>query len=79
MSNEIKIKNISVAICDLFETVLKEHDIYIPDEARTGDESEACLYGTAYYDLEESITKVLVKLAEEIKSNPSIIINKEEF
>ena len=31
----------------------------IPDEDRTGNESEACLYGMTYADLENAIEELL--------------------
>lgn len=54
-----KIREITIGILDMFEEVLEEHDIYIPDEHRTGDESEACLYGATYYELEDRIYALL--------------------
>ena len=37
----------------------EDKDISIPDEVRTGDESEACLYGMTYADLENAIEELL--------------------
>ena len=37
----------------------EDKDISIPDEDRTGDESEACLYGMTYAELENEIAELL--------------------
>ena len=47
----IKLREYSVDIVELFEELLEAHDITIPDEDRTGDESEARIYGATYSDL----------------------------
>lgn len=54
-----KSKNVAIAILDIFEDMLSEKDIMIPDEDREGNEDECCLYGTTYYDLEDQIIEVL--------------------
>ena len=53
------IRETAIAILEMFEEVLEEHDIYVPDEDRTGDESEACLYGMTYGNLEDRIYALL--------------------
>lgn len=78
-NGELKIRNISADICDLFEELLSAHNIYIPDENRTGEESEACIYGDKYSDLEDSVTEILTELCELIKNKPDIEINNEEY
>ena len=42
-----------------FEELLAEHNIMIPSADREGREEEACIYGDAYYELEEGITEIL--------------------
>lgn len=56
MSNE---RMIAIQILEMFEDMLEEKDITIPDEDRTGDETEARLYGMAYANLEDRITDLL--------------------
>lgn len=46
-------------IIDIVEDVLCEEDIYIESDERTGDESESCIYGSVYYDLEDKISLLL--------------------
>ena len=65
-----KSRQLAIDIIDIFEELLAEHDIYIPDEDREeydeDDEDydedeceEACIYGSTYYQLEDEITELL--------------------
>lgn len=58
----IKLREYSVEIVELFEEILDKHNIMIPDEDRTGDEGEACLYGTTYSYLEDDVLQILCRL-----------------
>lgn len=58
---------------------LDNYDITIPDENRTGDESEARLYGTEYGDTEDYITQILCHLVQEVRDNPNATINHFEY
>ncbi len=75
----LKIRNTSAEICDLFEELLDKHDITIPSDDRTGEESEARIYGKPYYDLEDSVTELIASVCEDIKENPYITLNTEEY
>ena len=70
VSTLIKLREYSVEIVELFEEVLDKHGIIVPDEDRTGDESEACLYGTTYYDLEDDVLSVLCRLILRVQKLP---------
>lgn len=50
---------IAVEILEMFETVLYRNGIQVPDDDRTGDETEACLFGQTYAELEDSIYELL--------------------
>lgn len=52
-------RKIANKIIDMFEELLKEHEIKIPNEERCGNEDEACIYGTDYYNLEDKIAEIL--------------------
>lgn len=54
-------KTVSFAseIIDILEDVLSDEDIYIDSDERTGDSSEACIYGSIYYNLENTISSYL--------------------
>lgn len=72
MDNIIKVRHTAAAICELFEELLDEHDITIPDGDRTGAEGEARLYGCTYFNLELAVTDILRSLIEEVKSKPDV-------
>ena len=63
---KIKLRQYSASICDVFENLLDNHGIKIPDDDRTGDGSEACLYGTVYSEVENSVTEILDSLVTEL-------------
>ena len=54
-----KHRGVAIRILDIFEEMLEYKGSSIPDEERTGDESEACLYGMTYADLENAIEELL--------------------
>ena len=54
-----KHRGVAIRILDIFEEMLESKGISIPDEDRTGEESEACLYGMTYAELENEIAELL--------------------
>ena len=54
-----KHRGVAIRILDIFEEMLENKGISIPDEDRTGDESESCLYGMTYANLEDEIVTLL--------------------
>ena len=52
-------RGIAIMILDIFEEMLEQKCISIPDEYRTSDESETCLYGQTYSELQDQITNLL--------------------
>lgn len=58
-------RGLAVTILDMFEDVLDKYGIMIPDEDRTGEEGEACLYGMTYGELEDMITSLLSEYIDE--------------
>ena len=50
---------IAIKIINEFEEMLCRNNIKIPSKEREGNEDEACIYGTEYYELEESIIDIL--------------------
>lgn len=60
-----KTRGIAIAILDMFEDMLDEKGIMIPDEDRTGEEGEACLYGMTYANLEDQIYELLCEYVDE--------------
>ena len=49
----------SIEIIDEFEDLLTINNIKIPNKDRKENEDEACIYGSDYYNLEDSIIKIL--------------------
>ena len=76
---EIKLRQFSASICDVFEELLDKHDITIPDEDRTGAESEARLQCIAYGDTADYITQMLGHLVQEVRENPNATISHFEY
>ena len=58
-------------ICDQVEDLLEAHGVRIPDDGRTSDEGEACLYGEAYDVLSCKIDEILTELVLSVKENPN--------
>lgn len=58
-------RGLAITILDMFEDMLDEKGIMIPDEDRTGAEGEACLYGMTYANLEDQIVALLVDYIDE--------------
>lgn len=77
--NEIKIRQFSADICEVFEDLLDKHNITVPDKNREGDKSEARLYGDEYSDTEDYVTQILCHLVREVRDNPNATINDFEY
>ena len=58
----------AINILDMFEDVLDKHNLYIPDDDRTGSLDEACIFGTTYGNLEDEISYYLDSVSESKKS-----------
>ena len=56
---EEEARELAFAIIGEFEELLARHDIKIPSADREGSEEEACIYGDAYYELEDRIVEIL--------------------
>lgn len=54
-----KNRKIAIKILDKFEELLEEKNITIPNDDREGEQDEACIYGSDYYDLEDPIVEIL--------------------
>lgn len=52
-------RKLAIDIINLFENVLNEHNIKLPDNDRTGDSTEASIFGSTYYEIEDSIENLL--------------------
>lgn len=54
-----KHRGVAIRILDVFEEMLESKGITIPDDDRTGEESEARLYGMTYANLENTLSELL--------------------
>jgi hypothetical protein len=59
--NQERARQLAITIIDEFEDLLAEKDITIPSADREGREEEACIYGSEYWRLEDTITDMLAK------------------
>ena len=54
-----KNRKIATRIIEKFEEILEKNNITIPNKDRTGCQDEARIYGSDYYDLEDTIVEIL--------------------
>lgn len=71
----IKLREYSVDICELFEDLLEENDITIPDDEREGEPDEARLYGTTYANLEYEVLNILNEFMNDLLKHPDANID----
>lgn len=57
--NEEALTNTAADIIDIFEELLDELDITLPDKWRADEEDEARIFGETYYELENKIVERL--------------------
>lgn len=75
---ELHIRQISAEIADIFDSLLADNDIIVPDEDREGNEDEAPLYGATYSDFEDGITEQLADIVAGVRaSGADITVAKE--
>ena len=53
---------LSQNVLDDVEEMLERKKIKIPDRCRENEESEACLFGETYYDLEDKINNTISEM-----------------
>lgn len=52
-------RRLAAQVIDLFEDLLTEHSILIPDEDREGAEEKTAIFGSAYCTLEDGIVELM--------------------
>lgn len=62
-TDETQLRSIAATIIDLFEDLLEKNNVTIPDIYRMGDPDESRIFGDTYYALEDSIVRILERLA----------------
>lgn len=71
----IKLREYSVDICELFEDLLEENDITIPDDEREGEPDESRLYGKTYSCLEYDVLNILNEFMNDLLKHPDANID----
>ena len=56
---EDKVRGLARSIAELFDDLLDDHGIRVPDPDRTGDETEAAIYGCTYGKLVDDIAETI--------------------
>ena len=67
----------SADIMNVFEDVLGEHNMKIPDKCREGNEDEAMIYGETYYEMESLVEDLICECTEKIYNTFNRIPIKE--
>lgn len=62
-TDETQLRSIAATIIDLFEDLLEKNNVTLPDIYRMGDPDESRIFGDTYYTLEDSIVRILERLA----------------
>lgn len=62
-TDETQFRSIAATIIDLFEDLLEKNNVTLPDIYRMGDPDETRIFGDTYYTLEDSIVRILERLA----------------
>lgn len=65
---ELHIRHISADMAEIFEDILADNDILVPDDEREGDEDEASLYGDTYSEFEDGISEQLSYLINGVRA-----------
>lgn len=58
--NEKEARNLAIYLLNEVEELLDEHNIEVPDADREGNKEEASLYGTTYYNLEDTFVRLIM-------------------
>lgn len=61
-------RTMALEIINMFEDVLKQNNIVIPDDLREGNEDEGNIYGNTYCNLEVGISHYLKEQFEKANS-----------
>ena len=76
--NSKRAREVAIRIVDEFEELLAEEGIMIPSADCEGGEEEACLYGTEYYLLEDTVTDILVRETKKGRRVPRSTLGAED-
>lgn len=75
---ELHIRQISANLASIYDDLLADNDIMVPDEDREGNEDEAPLYGGTYSEFEDGITEELANIVIGVRGNGADITVAKE-
>lgn len=76
----IYIKNETANILDMFDDMLSENGIKVPspEDDDRGEDNEAALYGSVYYDLFDDLEYTLTHIVEQVQAGEEVITDEWE-
>lgn len=66
---ELHIRQIAANVANIYDGLLTDNSIVIPDEDREGNEDEAALYGCTYAQFEDGITEQLANIVNGVRGS----------
>lgn len=74
----IYIWNETADILDMFDDMLVDNGIKVPspEDDERGEDNDAALYGSVYYELFDRLKYALVDIIERVKTGEEVVANK---
>lgn len=74
----IYIRNETADILEIFDNVLVENGIKVPspEDDDRGEDNEAALYGSVYYDLFDELEYILMHIVEQVRAGEEVITDR---
>jgi len=78
MRRQIYTRDIAAQIIELFENILEENGIIIPspEDDEKEDDNKACLYGSVYSDLLDSVEEIIVDTTIYVQEGNEVITDE---
>lgn len=76
----IYIRNETANILEIFDNVLVENGIKVPspEDDDRGEDNEAALYGSVYYDLYDRVEYTLLDIIRKVKAGEEVVTDRWE-
>ena len=74
----IYIRNETADILEIFDNMLVENGIKVPspEDDDRGEDNEAALYGSVYYNLYDEIEYILMHIVEQVRAGEEVITDR---
>ena len=74
----VYIRNETADILDMFDDVLTKHGIKVPspEDDERGEDNDAALYGSVYYDLFDDLEYTLMHIVEQVRAGEEVITDE---